>query len=206
MDWSSILTVIMAILVAIGLPLALRRRKKAGPQKKEELCQHLREMGIKAFLIEKGDNKEKIGVSRSSGQRSEGIIELGDGNIDFINVLSTTSQYGVHYFIDYLVRDPNITGERKLKKTSLLRKKSPPLWGKVVAIEWKGDKSLAQSLNFDYSLEDMLLRSALSDFKGSVWIFPEPKHEYARIRTYYSLPSLEAFGAINMIAKHVRSW
>lgn len=206
MEWSNILSIIMAILVAIGLPLALRRRKKAGLKKREEFCQHLQEMGMEASLIEKGSDKEKIGLSRSSGQRSEGIIELEDRNIDFINVISVASQYGARYFLDYLVKGLNIMEERVLKKTRLTKKKSPPLWGKVVAIEWKGDDSLAQSLNLDYSLEDKLLGADANIFKGSIWILPEPKHRYARIRTDYSLPSATIFEAINSIARHIKSW
>jgi len=63
------------------------------------------------------------------------------------------------------------------------------------------------SLNFDYRLKDRLL-GADSDpgaLKGSIWIFPEPKHGYARIRTNYFLPSPKMFEAINIIAKHVLS-
>jgi hypothetical protein len=206
MDWSSILSIIMAILIAIGLPLAFRRRRKAGPAKREELFHHLQEIGIEAALMEKGSDKEKVGLSRSSGQRSEGIIELKNADIDFINVVSVASQYGTHYFIDYLVKSPNIIGERALKKTRLVRKKSSPLWGEMVAVEWKGDESLAQSLNLDYSVEDKLLKADEDVFKGNIWIFPEPKHGYVRIRTDYFLPSAEMFEALNSIARHIKSW
>lgn len=206
MDWSSILSIVMAILVLIALPLALRRRKQAGPLKREEFCRHLQGMGIEAVLKERGSDEEKIGLSRSSGQRSEGIIELKDRNIDLVNVISVASQYGVGYFLDYLVKSSNMMGERVLKKTWLTKKKSPPLWGKVVAIEWKGDDSLAQSLNLDYSLEDKLLRADVNVFKGNIWIFPEPKHGYARIRTSYSFPSAAMFEAISSIARHIKSW
>jgi len=206
MEWSNILSIIMAILVASGLPLALRSRKKAGPKKREELYQHLQEIGIEASLIEKGSDKEKIGLSRSSGQRSEGIIELEDRNIDFINVISVASQYGACYFLDYLVKCSNIMEERVFKKTRLTKKRSPALWGKVVDIEWKGDASLAQSLNFDYSLEDKLLEADANVFKESISILPEPKYGYVRIRTDYSLPSAEIFEAISSIARHIKSW
>jgi hypothetical protein len=205
-DWSNIVSIIMGILVLIALPLALRRRKKAGPLKREEFCRHLQGMGIEVALKERGSDEEKIGLSRSSGQRSEGIIELKDRNIDLVNVISIASQYGVRYFSDYLVKSSNIMGERVLKKTWLTKKKSPPLWGKVVAIEWKGDGSLAQSLNLDYSLEDKLLRADANVFKGNIWIFPEPKHGYARIRTDYLLPSAAMFEAISSIARHIKSW
>ncbi|HUS04550.1 MAG TPA: hypothetical protein VMY79_03400 [Dehalococcoidia bacterium] len=206
MDWSSALSIIVGILLVIGLPLAFRKRKKVGPQKSEEFCQHLQKIGIKAYLVQMRDNREKIGQTRSSGEKSMGIIELKDRNIDSINVTGVTSQYGTHYFINYLVRNPNMVEKRKLKKTRLVSRKSSRLWGKVVAIEWKGDESLSRSLDFDYGLENKLLCSELKDLTASISIFPEPKHEYARIRTAYFLPSSEAFETIGMIARHVKSW
>lgn len=208
MEWSSILGILFAVLAAIGLPLALSKRKKAGPPRREELYQHLRKMGVEATLVERGADEEKVGVSRASGQRPEGIIQLRRQNIDSVKVVSVASQYAANYFVDYLVKSPNISGKRPLKKTRLVRGKSSSLWGKVVAIEWKGDESLARSLNFDYRLNDKLL-SADSDpsaLKGNLWILPEPKHGYARIRTNYFLPSPETFEAMNIIAKHVKSW
>jgi len=96
--------------------------------------------------------------------------------------------------------------ERRLRKTRLTKKKSPPMWGNVKAIEWRGDDALAQSLNLDYSLEDKLLRDDVNVFKGNIGIFPESKHGYARIRTDYLLPSLEQFEALSSLARHVRSW
>lgn len=206
MDWNIMPGIVIAALAAIGLPLALRGRKKAGPKKKEELCQHLQKMEVKAYMMQTGDNREKIGQKRSWGEKSMGIIELRDRNMDFINIIGVSSQYGTNYFIDYLVKNTNIMEKRVLRKTRLIRKKSPPLWGKVVAIEWVGDESLSQGLNFDYGLEDKLLRSALKDLRGSIRIFPEPKHEYARIKTAYLLPSSEAFEVIDVIARHVKSW
>jgi len=206
MDWSNVTGIIMALLIAIGLPLALKKRKKAGPLKREELYQHLQQIGVEASLVGKGSEKEKIGLGRASGQKSEGIIELADKNIDSINVISVASQYGVHYFLDYLVKSPNIMGKRTLKKTKLVRKKSPPLWGKVVGIEWKGDKLLAQSLNLDYSLGDKLLQADPKALKENIRIFPEPKHGYVRIRTAYLPPSHQMFEAVGIVARHVKSY
>ena len=206
MEWNSIISIIMGILMLIALPLALRRRNKAGPLKREEICRHFQGMGIKIALWERGSDEEKIGLSRSSGQKSEGIIELKCRNIDLVNVSSVATQYGVRYFLDYLVKAPNIMEERKLKKTRMLRRRSPPLWGKVVALDWEGDNSLAQTLNLDYSLEDKLLTANINVFKGNIEIFPEPRHGYARIRTEFSLPSAEIFEAISNIARHIKSW
>jgi len=205
-NWVSIIGV-FAVLIAIILPLIARRRKKEEATNKiEELCRHLRALGVEVSPVEKGDEREKMGIGRASGQKSEGLIELEDRNIDSINLVSISTQYGTRYFIDYLVKGSNIMGERILNKTRLTRKKSPPLWGKVVAIDWKGDDSLAQSLNLDYSLEDKLLKADVNAFKGNIWIFPEPKHGYARIRTDYVLPSAAIFEALSSIARHIKSW
>lgn len=206
-NWFSIIWALFAVLIAIVLPLIARRKKKEEATNKiEELYRHLREVGVEASLTEKGDDREKIGLGRAAGQKSEGLIELEDRNIDLINVVSVSSQYGTRYFIDYLVKGSNIMEERALKKTRLTKKKSPPLWDKVVAIDWKGDDSLAQSLNLDYSLGDKLLKADVNAFKGNIWIFPEPKHGYARIRTDYLLPSAAICEALSSIARHIKSW
>ena len=206
MDWESVISLIIALLVVIAFPLALRRRKKADPQKREDFYQHLKEIGVKASLVEEGNEREKIGLSRTSGQKSEGIIALQDKNIDSINIISAASQYGTNYSLDYLVKSSNITASRMLKKTRLSVKKSLFLWGKVIAMEWKGDKSLAQSLNFDYRLKDRLSQRDATGLRGSIGIFPEPKHGYTRIRTAYSPPSPEIFEALDIIARHIKSW
>jgi hypothetical protein len=206
-NWASIISVVSVFLVIVSLIVLFRnRKKKEGTKRVEELYRHLRELGVEVSPVEKGDIREKIGLGRAPGPKSEGLIQLEDSNIDSINIISISTQYGTRYFIDYLVEGSNIMDERVLKKTRLTKKKSPPLWGKVVAIEWKGDNALAQSLNLDYSLEDKLLRADMNAFTGNIGIFPEPKHGYARIRTDYSLPSAAIFEAISDIARHVKSW
>jgi len=206
MEWASIIGSIVAVLFAmIFLPLALRARKKGGPQKVEQLLHHLQKIGVKASLLGKDAEEAKIGVSRASGQRAEGVIEIGESSIDYINVISVASQYGAHYFLDYLVKSSGWLGKKNRKKTRLVRKKSSGIWGKVIDIEWKGDDYLSRELNYDYRLKDKLLQAELGELKGSIWIFPEPKHEYSRVRTAYFLPSPDLFEAIDIIAKHIKS-
>ncbi len=114
MEWANIVGgIIAALVVAIGLPLALRKRKKGGPQNVEQLLQHLQEIGVKASLMERGVAEEKVGASRASGQRSVGVIEMAGRNIDYVNVIGVASQYGVNYFLDYLVRSPDWSGRRR---------------------------------------------------------------------------------------------
>jgi len=205
MDWSDFLPIIIGILAVIGLPLAFRSRKKGGPKKVEELCQHLQGIGVKASKQEEVAIQEKAGEKRSRREKPIGVIKLADKNIDSINVIGVASQYGVHYFLDFVVRSPSLTGRENKKKTRMVRRRSSALWGKVIDIEWKGDDSLARKLNLDYRLKDRLLQADLNVLKSSIWIVPEPKHEYTRVRTNYFLPAPDLFDAIDNIAKHIKS-
>jgi hypothetical protein len=206
MEWANILGgIIAALVVAIGLPLALRKRKKGGSQTVEQLLQHLQEIGIKASLVEKGVDEERVGVSHSFMRSSMGVIEITGRNIDYINVIGVASQYGVNYFLDYLIRSPGQSRQKRQKKTRMIRKKSPALWGRVVDVEWKGDVYLSQQLNLDYRLKDILLQTGLKELKGNIKIFPESKYGYTRVRTAYLLPSLDLFEAIDIIAKYIKS-
>jgi len=205
MEWGNILGIITAIMVAVGLPLALRKRKKAGPQNVDELFYHLQGMGVKVSRLEAGAEEEKVGVSRGSGQRSEGVIKVEERNIDFISVSSTASQYGTQYSLHYLVNNPSRPDKRRWKRTRMVKKKNPAIWGRVVDIQWRGDDYLSQELNFDYQLKDRLLQVEPKELKGSIWIFPELKYEYARVRTNYCLPSFDLFEAVDIIAGHIKS-
>ncbi len=206
MEWVNILSgLIAALVLTIGLPLALRKRKKGATQNVEQLLHHLQEIGVKASLAEKGVDEEKVGASRSFMRRSESVIKIEGRNIDYINVSSVSSQYGVNYFLDYLVRSSSQSGQKRQKKTRMVRKKSPAIWGRVVDIEWKGDVYLSQQLNLDYRLKDIVLQTEPKELKSNIVIFPEPKHEYARVRTAYLLPSPDLFEAIDIIAKYIKS-
>jgi len=147
----------------------------------------------------------KVGLGRASGQRCEGVFKIDRKNIDYINVISVTSQYEVKYFVDYLVKSPERLGKTDRKKTNLTLKKNSFIRGKVVDIEWKGDYYLSRVLNLDYQIKDRLLQTEIDRLKEGISIIPEPKYGYARIRISYLLPSSDLFEAINNIAKHVKS-
>ena len=201
MNWDIIPGILIAVFAVVGSIIAFRKRGKAGPKNREELYQHLKGMGIRASLEERNDQKEKIGLGRASGQKSEGLIIIKNTNIDFINVIGVSGQYGTQYFLDYLVESTRLQGKEAPKKVKLEKKKSPPLWGKVVHITWKGANPLAQRLNVNYRLEDMLM---LNSFKESIEIVPDSNWGYIRIRTAYFLPPPDLFKAIDLIAKDIR--
>ena len=205
MEWINIFSgLIAALVLTIGLPLALRKRKKGGSQNVEQLLHHLLGIGIKASPAGKGIPEEKMGMSHSFMQSSVGLIKIESRNIDYINVIGVASQYGVNYFLDYLVRSPSQSGRKGQKKTRMVRKKNPAIWGRVVDIEWKGDVYLSQQLNLDYRLKDILLQTDFKKLKSNIDIFPESKYEYARVRTAYLLPSPDLFEAIDIIAKYIK--
>lgn len=205
MEWDSIITIIIGLLAIVGVPFAFRNRKKGSPGKVNELCQHLEGMGVKASMLEEGATPVKTGGKRSFGHKSVGSIKLANKNIDSINVIGVANQYGVTYFLDFLIRSSSLIGSDSKKRTMMVKKRTSALWGKVVDIGWKGDALLAQKLNFDYKLKDKLLQADIGVLKNGLQIFPEPKHGYTRIRTAYFLPEADLFEAIDAIAKHIKS-
>lgn len=209
MDWSELgrilPPIITALAGAIAIPLALRKRKKEAPEKSGGLLSHLQEMGIKAVLLDKGAEQGKVGLGRGSGQRSESIIRVEGKNFDYINIISVTSQYGVNYYLDYLVKSGGGQSGMKRNKTRMVRKKGVGIGGRLSGIQWQGDEYLVRALNYDYQLEGMLVQANPKELKGGIQIFPESKHEYNRIRTGYFLPSAEFLGALHIIAGQVKS-
>ena len=205
MEWDNILPTIIMLLAAIGLPLALKSRKKGGQKKTDELYQHLQGIGIRASIFEKDISLEKTAEKRSKKQKSVGTIKLTNREIDSIDVTGIASQYGVNYFLDFLVRSASLTGSESKKKTRMVKKRSSTLWGKTVDIEWEGNEFLAQKLNFDYRLKDRLLQADLKALHSKIEIFPEPENKHVRIRTSYFLPAPDLFEILDNIARHIKS-
>ena len=203
MDWDALIPLII-FLAAFALPMILSRLRKASQSKLDEMHQHLQGTGVKASLPEGERAGEKADKKRSWGEKVEGVIDIEDRNVDYIDVISVSSQYGPAHYIEYVVKSRSETGMATSKKTSMIRKKSPPLWGKVVDIEWRGDSSLAQRLNFDYQLKYRLLHGSQPGLKGGITIRPEPKYWYTSIRTDYQLPAPDLLEAIDTIAGHIK--
>jgi len=207
MDWSDILPILIGLLAVVGLPMALRRRRKGGADKVDELYQHLQGMGIKVSTLGGSPDQEKVKAKRLGVRKSVGVIKIRDKNIDTIDVIGVANQYGVKYFLDFITSSSSLTGKENRKKTIMTKRRRSPLWGEIIDIGWKGDDFLAQKLEFDYRLKDKLLQASPDILNGDIQIFPEPKHRYTRIRTIYFLPTPTLFDAIDTISKHTKqSW
>lgn len=190
MDWTDILSIIGAIIVAVGFPLAWRSLRKSGQKKAEELYRHLTAMGLDARMEESGRVKHR------GGEKSVGVITIRGRNIDFVDVFGISSQFQPNYFIDYSVETPEWKSKEATRPIQMKKKRGFPL-GKI---EWKGQNPLTQVLNADYSLEDRLLSE---DFKGAIQILPSPK-QGACIRTSYFLPSPGLFEGLDTIAGYLK--
>lgn len=205
MDLENIIPIIIAFVTAFLLPFFLSKRKKEGHKKFEEFHRHLLGMGVRFAELDKESEQAKLGKKISRAQKTEGVVALEERNIDFIIVASVASQYGINYFIEYLVKSTFHLREDSLKKTKMVKKKGSLFGSRVVDIVWQGDQYLAQKLNLDYELKHRLLQAGLDKFKGSILIIPESKHGYTRIKTNFNLPSPDMFYAIDSVAKYLKS-
>jgi len=201
-EWAEIINIGIGILVpvviAIGLPLALRKHKKQGPKQVEGFYEQLRENGVNCSLVEEGNKSSKIRVSKWSGTKTLKSYEVVGKQYDRINLTFISTQYGVTYYIEFLVNSPNLEIINP-KKAHLKRTKRRNQSEEIV---YKGNKSFTINLELDYQLETLLNRS---EFVGVIEIIPETKHGYTRIRTPFVELTPEFLDAINILARHIKS-
>jgi hypothetical protein len=205
MNLVKIIPTLLAFLTIFLLPIFLSKRKKEIPKKIQEFKQYLLTMGANFDELDKKSDLKELDIKLSLGQKAEGLFSLKHKNIDFILVTSVASQYGVNYFVEYLVKTNFDLRKEPARKTRMAKKKSSLFGSEVVDIVWKGDYYLSQRLNLDYEIKHKLIQAISQKFKGGISIEPEPKHGYTRIKTNYHLPSHDVFGAIDSIAMYVKS-
>ncbi len=147
MSSGSVITIILGVSGIIGLILSSRNLKKSGAKKAEEFNQHLQGINVNTSMLEDGAIDGRTGVKHSWWQRSVGAIKIKDRNINSVSIIGVANQYGINYYIDFLIRCAQLTGRGDNKKTKMKRKKNSALRGTVNDIEWKGDEFLARKLN-----------------------------------------------------------
>jgi len=204
MEWSQILPALLAFLTAFLLPFIFSKRKKQSTEKIKNYSQDLRTMGIDFEKIEEKDEQIQFVKNFPWGQKAEGIFKLKNRNIDYILLMSAASQYGVNYFMEYLVKNTFNLRDESLKNTKMKVKKDSLIRGEPVDIIWKGDLYLSQKLNMDYELKHKWLRGPLKEIKVNLKIIPEKKLGYTRIKINYIPPSQELISFIDSIAAHIK--
>jgi len=205
MEWSNIIPALIAFLTAFLLPFIFSKRKKESTKKIKNYSQDLSKIGIDFEKIEKDDERIQFVKKLSFGQKAEGIFKLPNRNIDYIFLISVTTQYGVNYFSEYIVRNAFNLRDESIKNTRMKLKKDSMTGSKIKEIVWKGDFYLTQKLNMDYELKHKWLNTSLNELKMNLRILPEKKYGYTRIKTNYVTPSMDLISFIDSIAGHIKT-
>lgn len=205
MEWSSVIPAVIAFLTAFLLPFIFSKRKKESAKKIKNYSQDLGKIGIDFEEIEKDDEEIHFVRKLSWGQKAEGIFKLKKRNIDYIFLISVTSQYGVNYFLEYVIKNTFNLRDESIKDTRMKLKKSSLGGSKQADILWKGDIYLSRKLNMDYELKHKWLHSPLKELKMNLRIIPEKKFGYTRIKTTYVPPSQDLIAFIDSIAGHIKT-
>ena len=103
--------------------------------------------GVEAHMSDRGRLEEK--VENSWYQRSLGVIDIADGPIKWINILKKdrSQKSPAKWWI--VMGIPNSFEGSSIPKIKIktVRKKSFPLFGKVVDVNWEGDDSVSGLIN-----------------------------------------------------------
>ena len=190
----------------VGFIISFLSLKKSGRKKIEELRDHLDTIGVKAWADDLVYGSGLGSEKRTRGLKYLGTIVLGGKEIDSILITGQASQYGINYYLDFMVPSPSQSGRKDKVKMARKRIKEQYSGKKIQDIVWKGDRVLAQKLNTDARLKERLLRADLKPVKNTIEIVAEQESDHNRIRTAYFLPSTEILEILNIIAKHMKAW
>ena len=143
---------------------------------RDELAQNLNSLGIRADLAERGWAEEKI--EDSWYQRSLGIIDVPEGLVRWINILKKDASRNSPplWWVILCIPDERPVPNYKVVNIRTIRRKSFPLFGKVIDVTWKGNDhhtELAEVLSKDESVKDLAkkignltLHSYVKEFQG----------------------------------------
>jgi hypothetical protein len=128
---------------------------------RDRLAQNLNSLGIRADLAERGRAEEKI--ENSWYQRSLGIIDIPEGLVRWINILKKDAGRNSppQWWVILCIPDERPLSNHKAVDIKTIRKKTFPLFGKVVDVIWKGDDhhtGLVQVLSNDEAVKDLAKR------------------------------------------------
>ena len=114
-------------------------KEKFRDKTRDELAWMLKHIGVKAELVDRGGVQEK--AENSWYQRSLGIIEILEGPIKWINILKRdrSKDSAPKWWIVMGIPDAKPLPTNQELKIKTVRKKTFPLFGKVVDVTWRGN-------------------------------------------------------------------
>ena len=152
-------------------------REALRDKSRDTMAASLEAADIQAEMVDRDLRRpeEKIRTFQLFGKSSLGLIDIRtDSPISWINVVRTkrADKHGpARYRVVFGIPDQNIPINHKQLKLKSVRKKTFPLFGKVVDVSWRGEAHtllLAKTLS-----EDEEIGRAVADF-GDVTIFTHP--------------------------------
>ena len=143
---------------------------------RDNLAENLNSLGIRAVLAERGRAEEK--VENSWYQRSLGVIDIPKGLVRWINILKKdgNGRSPPQWWVILGIPDERPLSSHKAVDIKTIRKKTFPLFGKVINVTWKGDDhhtGLAEVLSNDEAVKNLAkkignltLHSYAKEFQG----------------------------------------
>ena len=123
---------------SLGASTANGMKGRLRDKSRDELAYALNSVGVKTEMAERGRAEEK--VEDSWYQRSLGVIDILEGSIRWVNILKRDA--GQHnppkWWVVLGIPDERPVSTRQQTKIKTVRKKTFPLFGKVVDVIWKG--------------------------------------------------------------------
>jgi hypothetical protein len=106
---------------------------------RDELAQNLNRLGVRADLAERGRSEEKI--ENAWYQRSLGIIDIPEGSVGWINILKKDASKNSPplWWVVLCIPDKRPIPNYRAVDIKTTRRKSFPLFGKIVDVTWKGN-------------------------------------------------------------------
>ena len=152
-------------------------REALRDKSRNTMAASLETAGIQAEMVDRDLRRpeEKIRTFQLLGKSSLGLIDIRtDSPISWINVVRTkrADKHGpARYRVVFGIPDQSIPMNHKQLKLKTVRKKTFPLFGKVIDVSWRGEAHtllLAKTLS-----EDEEIDRAVADL-GDVTIFTHP--------------------------------
>ena len=149
-------------------------KEKLRDRSRDNLASALNDIGVTANLAERNRTEEQ--VENSWYQRSLGLIDISSGPVKWINILKQDS--GQHnpprWWAILGIPDEKPISDQDRIQMKTIRKKTMPLYGKVVGVKWKGDDgstSLINTLNQYESIFDLTRQSGDLEVKNQSDVF-----------------------------------
>jgi len=163
----------------VALIWALTKRKMVSKLKetirdksRDNLTNTLVNLGVKAEMAERGMKQEKIGDEWYT--RKQGIINIQDHPIKWINICKKdrSKDSPPQWKYIFIVPDERLVSGKDKIKIKTIRKKSFPVFGKVIDTIWNGNDSSGLTHNLSNDAEIKSLSKSIGDIH--IESFSEP--------------------------------